>query len=348
MTVPLLEIRGLSVEYRRRRTVSVAVDNVSFEVPAGGTVGVVGESGSGKTTVTRAVLGLAPVRSGEIRLRGESITGLDRAGLRALYREVQLVFQDPYSSLNPSLPVGRVLAEPLAAYGEKDKARLRERVREMLDRVQLPAGTENRYPRELSGGQRQRVAIARALMLSPRLVILDEPLSALDLSAQAQILNLLRELQASAGLSYLFISHDLDVVRYLCDRVVVLYQGRVLEAGQAGLVARESAHPYTHMLHEASPVPDPRSQRQRHAAQAAAARPRPAGQAPPGQADQCNFAPRCPFAVSRCWTERPALRPARDGATAACHRFPEWRAELPAGPPRAVLETEPDLETERA
>jgi len=329
MTVPLLEVRGLSVEYRRRRTVSVAVDDVSFEVPAGETVGVVGESGSGKTTVTRAVLGLAPVRSGEILLRGASVTGLDRAGRRGLYREVQLVFQDPYSSLNPSLPVWRMLAEPLEAYGEKDKAVARKRVREMLDRVQLPDGTGDRYPKELSGGQRQRVAIARALMLSPRLVILDEPLSALDLSAQAQILNLLRELQASAGLSYLFISHDLDVVRYLCDRVVVLYQGRVMETGPADLLAREPAHPYTHMLHQASPVPDPRSQRQRHATQAAVA----PGQPPPGPAgeDRCSFAPRCPFAVSRCWTERPALRPAYAGGEAACHRFPEWRAEIPAG-----------------
>jgi len=343
MTVPLLEVRGLSVEYRRRRTASVAVDDVSFEVPAGETVGVVGESGSGKTTVTRAVLGLAPVRSGEILLRGESVTGLDRGGRRALYREVQLVFQDPYSSLNPSLPVGRMLAEPLAAYGEKDKAVLRKRVREMLDRVRLPEGTEDRYPKELSGGQRQRVAIARALMLSPRLVILDEPLSALDLSAQAQILNLLRELQVSAGLSYLFISHDLEVVRYLCDRVVVLYQGRVMETGPAGLLASESAHPYTYMLHQASPVPDPRSQRQRHATRGPVA-PR---QPPPGQAgeDRCNFAPRCPFAVSRCWTERPALRPAYDGGEAACHRFPEWRAEIP--PPAAGRPRVTDLETER-
>jgi oligopeptide/dipeptide ABC transporter ATP-binding protein len=343
MTVPLLEVRRLSVEYRRRRTVSVAVDDVSFEIPAGQTVGVVGESGSGKTTVTRAVLGLAPVRSGEILLHGESVLGLDRAGRRGLYRDVQLVFQDPYSSLNPSLPVGRMLAEPLAAYGEKDKALLRKRVREMLDRVRLPDGTEDRYPKELSGGQRQRVAIARALMLSPRLVILDEPLSALDLSAQAQILNLLRELQVSAGLSYLFISHDLEVVRYLCDRVVVLYQGRVMESGPAGLLARESAHPYTHLLHQASPVPDPRSQRRRHATPAVVAPHQPTLHQPtlhqptPGQAheDRCGFAPRCPFAVSRCWTERPALRPAYDGGEAACHRFPEWRAEIP------------DLETER-
>ncbi len=209
MTAPLLEVRGLSVQYRRRRAVSVAVDDVSFAVSPGETVGVVGESGSGKTTVTRAILGLTAVRSGEVLFAGQDVTSLDVAGRRRLYRQVQLVFQDPYSSLNPSRTVGRTLAEPLQAYGEKDAALVRTRVREMLERVQLPEGTADRYPRELSGGQRQRVAIARALMLSPRLVILDEPLSALDLSAQAQILNLLRELQASAGMSYLFISHDL-------------------------------------------------------------------------------------------------------------------------------------------
>ncbi len=267
-TAPLLEVRGLSVQYRRRRAVSVAVDDVSFAVSPGETVGVVGESGSGKTTITRAILGLTAIRSGEVLFGGQDVTSLDVAGRRRLYRQVQLVFQDPYSSLNPSRTVGRTLAEPLQAYGEKDAALVRTRVREMLERVQLPDGTADRYPGELSGGQRQRVAIARALMLSPRLVILDEPLSALDLSAQAQILNLLRELQSSAGLSYLFISHDLEVVRYLCDRVVVMYQGRVMETGPADLVSGQSAHPYTRMLHQASPVADPRSQRRRHTTEA--------------------------------------------------------------------------------
>jgi oligopeptide/dipeptide ABC transporter ATP-binding protein len=326
MTGPLLEIRGLSVQYRRRRAVSVAVDDVSFAVSAGETVGIVGESGSGKTSVTRAILGLAAIRSGEVLFGGHDITRLDAAGRRRLYRQVQLVFQDPYSSLNPSRTVARTLAEPLHAYGEKDAASVRNRVREMLERVQLPEGTADRYPGELSGGQRQRVAIARALMLSPRLVILDEPLSALDLSAQAQILNLLRELQAGAGVSYLFISHDLEVVRYLCDRVVVMYQGRVMETGPADLVSGQPAHPYTGMLHQASPTPDPRAQRQRHAAEAAAS----IAESPQRhQANDggCNFAPRCPFAVSRCWTELPARQPAHGGGEVSCHRFPEWRDE---------------------
>ena len=339
MTEPLLEIRGLSVEYRRRRTASVAVDDVSFDVAPGETLGIVGESGSGKSTVTRAILGLTAIRSGELRFAGEDITSLDFAGRRRLYRQAQLVFQDPYSSLNPARTVERTLAEPLQAYGERDSALVRSRVREMLDRVQLPDGTAGRYPRELSGGQRQRVAIARALMLSPRLVILDEPLSALDLSAQAQILNLLRELQASAGLSYLFISHDLEVVRYLCDRVVVMYQGRIMESGTAGEVSGSSAHPYTHMLHQASPVPDPQAQRQRHALVDAEVAAEPTRH--PEGAERCNFAPRCPFAVSRCWTERPRLRAGHEAGEVACHRFPEWRDEIAARasgtPPRVEV-----------
>jgi peptide/nickel transport system ATP-binding protein len=334
MTAPLLEVRGLSVQYRRRRAVSVAVDDVSFAVSPGETVGVVGESGSGKTTITRAILGLTAIRSGKVLFAGQDVTSLDAAGRRRLYRQVQLVFQDPYSSLNPSRTVGRTLAEPLQAYGEKDAAVVRTRVREMLERVQLPEGTADRYPRELSGGQRQRVAIARALMLSPQLVILDEPLSALDLSAQAQILNLLRELQAGAGVSYLFISHDLEVVRYLCDRVVVMYQGQVMETGPADLVSERSAHPYTHMLHQASPVPDPRSQRQRHATEAALSRPE-AAQRHQASSEGCPFAPRCPYAVSRCWTEPPTRQATQGGGEVACHRFPQWRDEIALAHARA-------------
>jgi peptide/nickel transport system ATP-binding protein len=346
MTEPLLEIRGLSVEYRRRRTVNVAVNDVSLNVSPGETVGVVGESGSGKTTITRAVLGLAAIASGEVLFGGQGITRLDFAGRRRLYRQVQLVFQDPYSSLNPSRTVARTLAEPLQAYGEKDAGLVRTRVREMLERVQLPDGTADRFPRELSGGQRQRVAIARALMLSPRLVILDEPLSALDLSAQAQILNLLRELQSRAGLSYLFISHDLEVVRYLCDRVMVMYQGRVMETGPAGQVSGQSAHPYTHLLHQASPVPDPQAQRRRHTT-AVAAEPREPTPQRAGD-ERCDFAPRCPFAVSRCWTERPSLRPAHGQGEVACHRFPQWRDEIQPADHASSRRAVPDPRVELA
>jgi oligopeptide/dipeptide ABC transporter ATP-binding protein len=329
MTAPLLEICGLSVSFRRGKAVTLAAHDVSFDVATGETVGLVGESGSGKSTIARAVVGLAPVQSGSVRFRGEDISHLDFAGRRRLYRHLQLVFQDPYSSLNPSRTIGRTLAEPLQAYGERDRARVQAQVRGMLDRVQLPAETTDRYPGELSGGQRQRVAIARALMLSPQLVILDEPLSALDLSVQAQILNLLKELQATAGLSYVMISHDLEVVRYLCDRVVVMYQGRVMETGPAGRVSSQPAHPYSYMLHQASPVPDPRSQRQRHAV---ARLPAPPPGPPQPDAGHCNFAPRCPYAVSRCWTERPFLRTVQDRGAAACHQFPQWQAEVQASP----------------
>ncbi len=322
MTAPLLEIRGLSVSFRRGQAVTPAVREVSFDVAAGETVGLVGESGSGKSTIARAVVGLAPIESGSVRFRGEDVGRLDFAGRRRLYRHVQLVFQDPYSSLNPARTIGRTLAEPLQAYGERDRAVVQARVRGMLDRVQLPPEAADRYPGELSGGQRQRVAIARSLMLSPQLVILDEPLSALDLSVQAQILNLLQELQAASGLSYLFISHDLEVVRYLCDRVVVMYRGQVMETGPAGRVSSQPAHPYTYMLHQASPVPDPRSQRQRRTP-AARRTARPPGPPQPG-AGQCSFAPRCPYATSRCWTERPVLRAVPGQGAAACHQFPQW------------------------
>ncbi len=327
MMAPLLEVRGLTVSYRRGKAVTLAVHDASFEVAPGETVGLVGESGSGKSTIARAVVGLAPIGSGSVRFRGQDISRLDFAGRRRLYRHVQLVFQDPYGSLNPSRMIGRTLAEPLQASGERDRAVVQARVRGMLDRVGLPGESADRYPGELSGGQRQRVAIARALMLSPQLVILDEPLSALDLSVQAQILNLLRELQATSGLSYVFISHDLEVVRYLCDRVVVMYAGRIVETGPAGRVSSQPAHPYTYMLHQASPVPDPRAQRQRHAA--AARLPAPPGQPQPGTG-QCGFAPRCPYAVSRCWTEPPILRAVADQGAAACHRFPQWQAEVQA------------------
>jgi len=322
---PLLEVRELSVTYRRRKAIVTAVDDVSFEASAGETVGLVGESGSGKSTVARAVLGLAPVRSGSVRFSGQDITRLDFAERRRSYRHIQLVFQDPYSSLNPSRTIGQALAEPLEARGERDGSDIRNRVHGMLDRVSVPADTADRYPGELSGGQRQRIAIARALMLSPQLVVLDEPLSALDLSVQAQILNLLRELQAASGLTYIFISHDLEVIRYFCDRVIVMYQGRVVETGPAERVSGQPAHPYTYALHQASPVPNPRMQRERHAA--ARTKPRPGHAEPRTGGGECAFAPRCPHAERRCWTERPALQPVLGKGEAACHRYPQWQAE---------------------
>jgi oligopeptide/dipeptide ABC transporter ATP-binding protein len=329
---PLLEVRGLRVEFRRRRGTLVAVDDAALDVGAGEIVGLVGESGSGKSTLARAVLGLAPIAAGSVRFAGEDVTRWGFKQRRSLYRNMQMVFQDPYSSLNPSRPIGRTLAEPLEAFGERDRDAVRARVREMLARVHLPADASDRYPSEFSGGQRQRIAIARALMLSPQLVICDEAVSALDLSVQAQILDLLRELQADAGLSYLFISHDLDVVRQLCDRVVVLYRGRLMETGPAGRLAEAPAHPYTLALHRAAPLPNPRLQRVRREAAHAAKRASSAAADPPDEA--CAFAPRCAYALDRCRTERPAVRAADQGALVACHRWPEWRSGLAVAPGR--------------
>ena len=316
----LLEIDGLSVEFRRRRRTLHAVDAVSLDVGLGETVGLVGESGSGKSTIARAVLGLVPVTGGAIRFDGREITGLAFKERRALSRDLQIVFQDPYGSLNPLRTVAQSLAEPLQAAGERNRDCVGRRVAEMLDRVELPAAAADRFPREFSGGQRQRIAIARALMLAPRLVICDEAVSALDLSVQAQILNLLVDLQQQTGVSYLFISHDLDVVRHMCDRLVVLYRGRVLERGTAGEISATPGHPYTQTLLDAAPLPDPRAQRARH-------RPAAPERGTAAEEHGCVFAPRCSYARPGCRATAPALRRISETGVAACHRHPEWRAE---------------------
>ncbi len=243
----VLEIDDLTVDYRsgRRRGTFRAVEHVSLAVARHQTVGLVGESGSGKSTIARAVLGLAPVAGGHIRLLGADITHAGFGERRVHARQLQAVFQDPTSSLNPSITVGRTLAEPLLAQGLGDRLALRSRVGAMLERVGLAAEAAASYPAEFSGGQRQRIAIARALMAEPQLVICDEVLSALDLSVQAQIINLLEDLQAERDLSYLFISHDLSVVRYLCQRTVVLYRGRVMEEGPTSRLAAAPRHPWS-------------------------------------------------------------------------------------------------------
>ncbi len=327
---PLLDISGLAVQYRRRSSTVRALDGVDLQVWPGETVGLVGESGSGKSTVGRALLGLAPVAAGSVRFAGRDVTHLGGKARRALYRDVQVVFQDPYSSLNPSRTIGRTLAEPLEASGLRDRAAVRRRVAEMLELVHLPSDAADRLPEHFSGGQRQRIAIARALIVEPKLVVCDEPVSALDLSVQAQILNLLRELQLASQVSYVLISHDLEVVRHLCDRVVVLYRGRVMETGTAARVAHEPAQPYTYALHAAAPVPDPSVQRARRAGIAVGAARRAEPPATATGEPACPFAPRCAHQRERCWTERPALRPAHDAGDVACHRYPEWRTELAA------------------
>ncbi|MFL6130283.1 MAG: ATP-binding cassette domain-containing protein [Mycobacteriales bacterium] len=263
---PLLEIRGLTLTYRSRgRPALTALDGVDLTLGPGETLSVVGESGSGKTTLGNAVLGLATPSAGTIRFAGEDITSPSERRRRELTREIQVVFQDPHGSLNPVRTIVQTLEEPLLAHRRLGRAQRREQVGAALRRVGLDAESAGRYPAQFSGGQLQRIAIARALMLSPRLLICDEAVSALDLSVQAQILNLLAQLQREMGLGYLFISHDLAVVRHISDRVAVLYRGRVVETGTATEVCERPQHPYTRALLAAAPVPDPAEQRRRRA-----------------------------------------------------------------------------------
>ncbi|MGW1786067.1 oligopeptide/dipeptide ABC transporter ATP-binding protein [Streptomyces sp. NPDC002143] len=317
-TVPALDVRDLTVHYgrrSRRRPTPPAVDGVSFSIAPGETIGLVGESGSGKSTIGKAVLGLQPVTGGSISFLGDDITRAAPARRRALAAQLRVVFQDPYSSLNPSLTIGATLAEPLRLLGESKDGAAR-RVRAVLERVGLPAAAADRYPRQFSGGQRQRIAVARALVCDPKVVVCDEPVSALDLSTQAQVLNLLADLRDEQGLSYLFVAHDLAVVRFLAQRVVVLYRGQVMEAGDAAAVVEHPRHPYTRALTAAAPVPRPAEQAARRAAReamgigsAGTAAPSPAG---------CPFASRCPLATDLCRTERPVLRRVGD-SDVACH-----------------------------
>lgn len=262
----LLSIRDVEVTYPRvgRRPPNPVLNGVSLDVGPGECVGLVGESGSGKSTLGRAVLGLAPVTSGSIHFEGRRIDRLSRRERRALASEIQVVFQDPYTSLNPSLSIGDILSEPLSA-GGVPRARARERVRELLEQVDLPADAIDRFPRQFSGGQRQRVAIARALALEPRLIICDEPLSALDLSTQSRVMELLVRMQEASGVAYLFVSHDLQVVRELCHRVAVMYRGELVETGAADAVTSSPEHAYTKRLLLSSPVADPDAQARKRA-----------------------------------------------------------------------------------
>lgn len=318
-----LTIRDLVVDYRSHRggVPFRAVDSVSLSISARETLGLVGESGSGKSTIGRAILGLTPVTGGTVNFRDQDITHLRSRQRRALASHLQVIFQDPYSSLNPTRTIGQTLRETLLGAGNRGKDDAADVVIGMLARVGMPATTIDRYPAAFSGGQRQRIAIARALLARPGLVLCDEAVSALDLSVQAQVLNLLRELQDDLSVSYLFISHDLAVVRHVSHRIVVLYRGRVLEEGSADAVYRSPRHPYTVSLLDAAPAPDPETQRRRRAArESAAARsvtPRPTGV--PG----CAYAGRCPWTVRRCLDETPVLRPLDTGTSAACHRLDE-------------------------
>ncbi|MET0671937.1 MAG: ATP-binding cassette domain-containing protein [Microbacterium pygmaeum] len=262
MSESLLTVDDLVVEYPGkgfRAKPFQALKGVSIDIKPGETLGLVGESGSGKTTLGRAVLGLAPVTGGKITYDGQDISHLNRRERRALSSEIQVVFQDPYSSLNPSLTIEQILAEPLQARGVAN-ATAKSRVRDLLDQVGLPADARSRLPREFSGGQRQRIAIARALALDPKLIVCDEPVSALDLSTQARVLDLFIEIQNRTGVAYLFITHDLAVVRHISHRVAVMYRGEIVENGDGDQVTARPQHPYTQRLFMASPVPDPDKQ----------------------------------------------------------------------------------------
>jgi oligopeptide/dipeptide ABC transporter ATP-binding protein len=316
----LLSVRDLVVEYRvSRRATLRAVDGVDLTVRRGETVGVVGESGSGKSTIGRALLGLSPVSAGSIVFNGADITHADPRQRRALSSELQVVFQDPYSSLNPARTVGQTMAETLLIHERLERRTINEQVRSQLEKVGLPSDAAARYPDQFSGGQRQRIAIARALVASPRLVICDEAVSALDLSVQAQVLNLLDDLQAELHLSYLFITHDLGVVRHVSQRIVVLYSGQVMETGLTTVVHDNPVHPYSQMLVRATPLADPVLQRKRrasnlvHTVQSQTA----------SSTSSCPFAQRCPYVIERCRVERPLLETVDNGSKVACHRWRE-------------------------
>jgi peptide/nickel transport system ATP-binding protein len=324
----LLEIHELSVGFRRgwRAQPVRALDGVSMCIPRGKTVGLVGESGSGKTTLGRAILGIAPITSGSVTFQGESITHTSIRRRRQLAPYIQVVFQDSNGSLSPRLSVGASVAEPLRACKQLSPAKVRNEVDAVLERVGLP-GSARRYPHEFSGGQRQRVAIARALVLRPRLVICDEVVSELDLSVRAQVLNLLADLQREYGLSYLFIAHNLSVVHYLSDWIVVIYRGRVMESGPATQIYNHPIHPYTRLLLSSEPAPlpvgDVRDNLRPVGRDAAKSTPR-GGTDLGGSTTTvggCPFATRCPVAIDICRSVRPNEAVTSDSRTVFCHLY---------------------------
>jgi oligopeptide transport system ATP-binding protein len=328
MSKPVLRVQDLAVSFRsytggllnRQEREIRAVDGISFELFAGETLGVVGESGSGKSTLARAILGLVKPNRGRVMWLGENLTALDDEAMRQRRKELQIVFQDPVASLNPRMTAGDIIAEPLwTFYPNMDRVQVDERTRGMMKMVGLLPNQINRYPHEFSGGQCQRIGIARSLVLNPRLIVCDEPVSSLDVSIQAQIINLLQDLQAKLGLALIFVAHDLSVVRHISDRVLVMYMGQAMEVSEKTALYRRPLHPYTNALIKSVPVPDPKL--------AAAARreswltgdmpspfKRPRG---------CVFHDRCPFRVQRCIADVPALRRMESGDWVACHRAEE-------------------------
>ncbi|MEQ8964726.1 MAG: dipeptide ABC transporter ATP-binding protein [Azospirillaceae bacterium] len=329
---PVLSVRDLQVHFpmpggglfRRSPDVLKAVDGVSFDLAAGETLGVVGESGCGKSTLGRAILQLIPSTGGRVVWMGEDIAGLDDKALRARRQDMQIIFQDPLASLDPRMTVGDIVAEPLDTFRpEMSRQDRREAVRRMLREVGLMPEMINRYPHEFSGGQCQRIGIARAMILEPRLVICDEPVSALDVSIQSQIINLLMDLQRRYGLAMIFISHDLSVVRHIAHRILVLYLGRIAEFGDRDALYDDPRHPYTQALISAVPLPDPDRERAKQRIVLHGDLPSPLN--PPSG---CAFRTRCPKATHHCAEQDPPPYPVRAGQVAACHY---WDTETPAG-----------------
>ncbi len=318
---PLLEVRNLKKYFPVKggfwageRAAVRAVDGVSFEIHRGETLGLVGESGCGKSTVARLLLRLVEPTAGEVYFGKTSVFEADKEVLRRLRRKMQIVFQDPYSSLNPRMPVEEIVGEGLTIHGLARGTKKRERVAELLEMVGLGREHMGRYPHEFSGGQRQRIGIARALAVEPEFLIADEPLSALDVSIQAQVINLFEDLQKELGLTYLFISHDLRVVKHISDRVAVMYLGQIVEIAAGNEVYRNPLHPYTQALLSAIPVTDPRTKKERIFVEGD---PPSAIHIPPG----CRFHPRCPKRFERCDQEEPALREVSPGHWVSCHLY---------------------------
>jgi peptide/nickel transport system ATP-binding protein len=313
VTAPMLRVRGLKKYFGRSDRPVRAVDDVSFEIAKGEVLGLVGESGSGKTTVGRSVLKLIDPTAGQVWFEGSDLAPLSAREMRPYRRRLQIIFQDPYASLNPRRRVGDTLDEAMATHGLHRGAARPERIAELLSLVGLAPEHARRFPHEFSGGQRQRIGIARALAVEPQLIVADEPVSALDVSIQAQVINLLSDLRERFGLTMLFISHDLDVIEYLCDRIVVLYLGKVMEVAPAKALYKAPKHPYTEALLEASPRPDPDARRDRRLLQGDI----PSPVDPPSG---CVFRTRCPYALEACAAAVPALREVEPGRFKACIR----------------------------
>jgi oligopeptide/dipeptide ABC transporter ATP-binding protein len=327
MSAPILKATGLTKYFPSSGGLVRAVSDVDFTLHAGETLALVGESGSGKSTIGRLILRLIEPTAGRVEIDGRELFRLKARALRALRRDVQIIFQDPYGSLNPRMTVGAMLAEPLRLHGLAEGSAVEPAVAELMRLVGLQPDQANRYPHEFSGGQRQRVGIARALAVQPRIIVCDEAVSALDVSIQAQIVNLLADLRKARGLAYLFISHDLAIVRHIADRVAVLYLGRIVELAPAAELFAGPRHPYTRALLSAIPAADPAARRERTLL---------TGEPPspihlPGG---CSFHPRCPHAIDRCRTEIPVLT--GEGHGTACHLWPEL-----APPPPAAVEAAP-------